>query len=116
MASRGRLRAENGQASVEFAGVLPLAVVLALVLWQAVVAGQALWLGGAAARSAARAHAIGGDELRAARGALPSRFERGLQVRSRDNGEVEVAVRVPWVAGRGSVATVRASAAMEPQR
>ncbi len=35
---------ERGQASVEFVGVLPLLVVLCGVLWQAAVAGQAVWL------------------------------------------------------------------------
>ena len=35
--------------------MLPVPLVLAALLWQAVVAGQALWLSAAAARAAARA-------------------------------------------------------------
>lgn len=40
--------AESGQASVELVALLPLVVVLAALLWQAVVAGQAVWLAASA--------------------------------------------------------------------
>ena len=53
-------RGQTGQASVETVALLPLVVVVGALLWQAVVAGQALWLSGAAARAAARAAAVGG--------------------------------------------------------
>ena len=46
---------ESGQATVELVALLPLLAAVGLALWQAVVAGQAMWLAGAAARSAARA-------------------------------------------------------------
>ena len=50
--------------------LLPLVALLAMVLWQAAVAGQAVWLAGSAARAAARAHAVGGQPLNAARDVL----------------------------------------------
>jgi hypothetical protein len=97
---------EDGQASVELAALLPLVVLVGALLWQAVVAGQALWLSGAAARAAARAAAVGGDAQAAARGALPPRLEDG----------VRVAVRVPSVLTSGSLATVESRAAFPRQR
>ncbi len=97
--------------------LLPLVVLLGALLWQAVVAGQALWLSGAAARAAARATAIGGDAEAAARGALPPRLERGLRVRPADGGGgVRVAVRIPSVLTTGSIATIESRAAFPEQR
>jgi pilus assembly protein CpaE len=97
--------------------LLPLVVLVGALLWQAVVAGQALWLSGAAARAAARAAAIGGDAEAAARGALPPRLERGLRVRpSAGGGGVRVAVRIPSVLTTGSIATIESRAAFPEQR
>jgi hypothetical protein len=106
---------EDGQASVELAALLPLVVLVGALLWQAVVAGQALWLSGAAARAAARAAAVGGDAEAAARGALPPRLEDGLRIRSAGDG-IRVAVRVPSVLTSGSLATVQSRAAFPRQR
>jgi pilus assembly protein CpaE len=89
------LRHEGGQASVELLGVLPFLLLAALVAWQLVLAGQALWLSSHAARVAARAHAVGRDPASAARSALPSSLERGLRVRPRREGGVRVELRVP---------------------
>ena len=108
-------RREVGQASVETVALLPLVVLVGVLLWQAVVAGQALWLSGAAARSAARAAAVGADAEAAARGALPPRLEAGLRVRAAGAG-VRVAVRVPSVLSDGSIFTVRSRAAFPDQR
>jgi hypothetical protein len=105
----------EGQASVEMVALLPLVVLVGALLWQAVVAGQALWLAGAAARAAARATAVGGDAEGAARGALPPRLEHGLRVRPADDG-VRVAVRIPSVLTAGSIATVESRAAFPEQR
>ena len=111
-------RGEDGQASVELAALLPLVVLVGAVLWQAVVAGQALWLSGAAARAAARAAAVGGDEQAAARAALPPRLQEGLRVRDGGVGGagVRVAVRIPAVLTSGSIATVESRAAFPEQR
>jgi hypothetical protein len=98
------------------AALLPLVVLVGALLWQAVVAGQAVWLSGAAARAAARAAAVGGDAEAAARGALPPRLERGLRVRPAGDGGVRVAVRIPAVLTNGSIATVESRAGFPEQR
>ena len=110
-------RAERGQASVEMAALLPLVVLVAALLWQAVVAGQALWLSGAAARAAARAAAVGGDTEAAARGALPPRLEQSLRVRTTADGRgVRVSLRIPSVLTSGTLTTVESRAAFPKQR
>jgi hypothetical protein len=106
---------EVGQASVETAALLPLVMVVGALLWQAVVAGQALWLCGAAARAAARAAAVGADAEAAAKGALPPRLEAGVHVGAVGDG-VSVAVGVPSVLGGGSIFNVRTRAAFPDQR
>ena len=107
---------ERGQATVEFVAVLPLLAVLGFAVWQAAIAGQAIWLAGAAARAAARAEAIGADPEPAARGALPPRLEDGLGVRSGDDdGGVTVTLRIPAVVGGGSLGTTTARARFAPQ-
>jgi pilus assembly protein CpaE len=90
---------ERGQASVELLGVLPAALLLALVGWQLVLAGHALWLAGNAARVGARAKAVGFDPAAAARSSLPSYLRRELRVTERGD-EVRVGVHPPWVIGR----------------
>jgi len=109
------IRGQDGQASVELVGVLPLLVLFAFALWQAAVAGQAMWLAGAAARAAARAHALGADPAPAARAALPPRLEDGLRVHAGDDGAVRVTVRIPSVVAGGAVATTSARARFVPQ-
>jgi hypothetical protein len=109
-------RAEHGQASVELVALLPLVAVLAGLLWQGVVAGQAVWLAGSAARAAARARAVGTDEHAAARRVLPARLERDLVVRrDRSGGGVRVAIAVPAIVGSGRLATVSARARLQDQ-
>lgn len=108
-------RAERGQASVELVALLPLMAALAGLLWQGVVAAQAVWLAGSAARAAARASAVGADERAAARRVLPARLERGLRVRRVPTGGVRVAIAVPAIVGSGRVATVSARARLQDQ-
>jgi TadE-like protein len=110
-----RTTGEHGQATVEFVGVLPLIAVLAFAAWQAAVAGQAMWLAGAAARAAARAEALGRDPEPAARSALPPRLAEGLRVRVRSGGGVTVSVRIPAVLGDGSLGRTAAAARFVPQ-
>jgi hypothetical protein len=102
-------RSERGQASVELVGALPLVLLAAAVAWQLVLAGQALWLCAQAARVAARAEAVGRDPSAAARSALPKRLERGLVVRHRRGGGVEVRLRVPLVLGHAVGVSASAS-------
>jgi hypothetical protein len=110
-----RLRAAPGQASVELLAILPLAALALAVVWQAVLAGQALWSSAGAARAAARAQAIGADPLRAARGAVPGSLRAGLRVERRDDG-VRVGIRVPLVLTSSRLTTVGARAQLPPQR
>jgi hypothetical protein len=105
-----RQHRERGQATVELVALLPVLAVVGMLLWQAIVAGQAMWLSGAAARAAARAVAVGAEPLPAARRALPRSLEHGLVVREPATGGVRVAVRVPWVLGGGRLTTIRAGA------
>jgi pilus assembly protein CpaE len=111
-----RARAQEGQATVEFMGLLPVLALVALLGWQAVVAGQATWLAGTAAREAARARALGQDPAAAARRALPPGLRRGLRVTRDGDDGVRVRVAVPVVAGVGvRLGSVGARARMEPQ-
>lgn len=116
MATSGRSSGERGQAAVELVALLPLMAVLAGLLWQAVVAGQAVWLAGSAARAAARASALGADAPAAARRILPGRLERGLVVRRVASGRgVRVAIAIPAVVGSGRLTTVSARARLQDQ-
>ena len=108
-------RAEAGQASVETVALLPLVALCGALLWQAAVAGQALWLSAAAARAAARAAAVGADAEAAASGALPPRLEAGLRVRAARRRRPRRRSRVPSVLSGGSIFTVRSRAAF-PER
>ena len=109
-------RGEIGQASVELVAVLPLVVVLGLLAWQSVVAGQAVWVSGGAARAAARAAAVGGDAVDAARAAVPPRLRHGLAVsRPGSDGTVEVTLPIPAVVSRAHLGTVSARARFVPQ-
>jgi hypothetical protein len=110
------LRDVRGQASVELVAVLPLVAVIALALWQVVVAGQAAWLAGAAARAAARAAAVGADPQRAGRRALPGSLASGLRVTAGRDGSVTVRMAVPLVVGHGSLTSFREQARFAPQR
>ncbi|HEU4702867.1 MAG TPA: hypothetical protein VFS37_10325 [Conexibacter sp.] len=107
---------EHGQAAVELVALLPLLGLLAALLWQALLAGETVWLSGGAARAAARAAAVGSDPLAAARAVLPGRLERGLVVRREPDGAIALVLRVPSALGSGTIAPVTAHARFEAQR
>jgi hypothetical protein len=107
---------QHGQAAVELVAVLPVLVALLFGLWQVALLGHASWSAAAAARAAARAHALGLDARAAARAHLPPRLERGLRVRSSADGEVKVTLRVPSLVGTGRLGRVSARAAFAVQR
>jgi len=88
------------------AGILPLVALLSLLCWQAVVAGQAVWLSGSAARAAARASALDQDSTAAARGVLPRALARGVSVDDAGGGDVRVHLRIPAVVGGIDLATI----------
>lgn len=101
---------EEGQATVELVAVLPVLGMVALLAWQAVVAGQTWWVAGVAARDGARAVALGGDPVAAARRVVP-----GARV-ARDGGDgVRVRLVVPRVIAGLSFGSVTVRARMEPQ-
>lgn len=114
--ARDRWRCDAGQAAVELVALLPLLVALFALAWQLVLAGHAVWATHAAARAAARAHAIGLDARAAARARLPGALQSELRVGSEDNGTVRVAVRIPVVLGLFRLGDTSARAHFEPQR
>jgi hypothetical protein len=108
-----RTETERGQASIELLGALPAVLLAALAAWQLALAGHTTWLAGNAARVAARAEAVGRDPQSAARSALPAHLRRGLIVRDRDDGRVDVRVRMPVVIeGAASPLRIGAAAAL----
>jgi len=110
------LISSRGQASVEFIAAVPVVLFLGLGLWQAALAGHALWLCANAARVAARADVVERDPLKAARSALPRTLEHGLKVQRRGEG-VRVSLRVPLVLRRGrSPLSVAATASLRGAR
>jgi hypothetical protein len=93
-------RAQSGQASVELVAMVPFVLLIGAVGWQLALAGHTAWLTASAARTAARADAVGRDVSAAARSALPRSMEGGLEVRRLDQGGVRVSVRVPLLLRR----------------
>jgi hypothetical protein len=110
------LRSDDGQATVELVALLPLVGLVGAIVWQVLLAGAAVWFGGTAARAAARAEAVGADPVRAARAALPARYERGLSVRRDRDGGVAVVISVPGVIGARPLGAVTTRAHFEAQR
>jgi hypothetical protein len=110
------IRTDDGQATVELVALLPLVGLLAAFLWQALLAGETVWLSGSAARAAARAVAVGADPADAARAVLPERLERRLRVEREPDGAVTLELHVPAALGDGTLAPVTARARFEAQR
>src|SRR3954451_1514061 len=111
-----RLRAaSSGQASVELVALLPVLAARSLLAWQAVVAGQAIWLSGAAARAAARASALGADPTAAARASLPGSLAGAARASSSTPGSAAVSLSIPSVVGHARLATIHARARFAPQ-
>lgn len=93
-------RGQAGQASVELVATLPVVLLVGAVAWQLVLAGHTAWLTAHAARSAARADAVGQGPAEAARSALPRSLENELEVDRLDRGGVRVSVRLPLLLRR----------------
>src|SRR4051794_15435276 len=89
-----RLRACDGQASVELIGMLPLMLVLGLAGFQLLAAGYSAVLAGHAAEAGALAVAAGAGATRAAPAAVPGWSRADMKV-SVDDGEVSVRMRPP---------------------
>lgn len=108
-------RRADGQAAAELVALLPIAALLLAGAWQLVVAGHAQWAAGSAARAAARAAAVGTDARAAARAELSTGLARGLRVRDRGSGTVEVTLRIPPVLGLPVLGHTKATAHFRPQ-
>ena len=109
-------RRTEGQAAAELVALLPLAALLLAGAWQLAVAGHAAWAADAAARAAARAAAVGGDARAAARRELPGTLGHDARVSDREDGTVEVTVRIPPVLGLPVLGHTTATAHFRPQR
>jgi len=96
--------------------LLPWVAAVLLVAWQFVLVGDARSSAAVAARSAARAVAVGADPAVAARARLPRGLRRGLRVEAAGGGSVSVSVRVPALAGRLRLGRVEASASLGAAR
>jgi hypothetical protein len=110
-------RGDRGQATVELAALLPLIAVGLLACWQLVLVAHTAWSAHAAARAAARAHAVGADELRAARASLPSDLDRRVRIGDPDDDDrLPVHIRIPSVLPGVRLGALTASAGFAPQR
>ena len=116
MTMRRTRTGQAGQAAVELVAILPVLAALLFGLWQAALWGHASWSAAAAARAAARAHALGQNPRAAARSHLPPRLERGLRIRTSADGRVAVSVRVPAPVGAEWMGRVSARSAFAVQR
>ncbi|MFZ0039831.1 MAG: AAA family ATPase, partial [Solirubrobacteraceae bacterium] len=94
---RARFAGESGQATVEFTGVLPLAIIVLLAIWQIVLVGTSFVFAGHAARVGARALAVGSPVVAAAEKDLPAAWQHGATVSKGPdvNGSQTVSVSVP---------------------
>src|SRR4051794_39767677 len=110
-------RSDRGQATVELAALLPLIAVGLLACWQLILVGHAAWGAHAAARAAARAHAVGSDELRAARASPPADLDGRVRVGTPDaDDRLAVHVAVPSVLPGMRLGALTARAGFAPQR
>jgi hypothetical protein len=106
---------DDGQASVELVALVPALVAIALLAWQLLLAGETWWLASTAARSAARAEALGADPRSAALSSLPSNLRAGSRLERRDAG-VRLRVPIPAALPGLHLGSVTAAASMEPQQ
>jgi hypothetical protein len=88
------LRDERGQASVELVGMLWLLFLIALVVWQLLLAAWTAEQAQNAARTGSRVLGRGGNADVAARMAVSSGLRRGMSVHV-EGERVQVVVRIP---------------------
>ena len=103
---------ERGTASVELVAVVPFLLLAVVAAAQIALAGQALWSASVAARAGARAAAVGGDAVAAARSALPPSMRAEAKVE--DEEGVSVRVEVPRLIPSLPSVRVGASSDLEP--
>lgn len=105
---------DEGSASVELVAAAPFLLLAVLAAAQVVLAGQALWSAGVAARAGARAALVGGSATAAARRALPPSLRAGARVEVAAG--VAVRVPVPRLLPALPRVLVGASASLEDER
>jgi pilus assembly protein CpaE len=103
--SRGllaRLSGERGQTTVEFAGILPLLLIVVMLLWQIGLVGYTFMLAGHAAREGARELAIDTTDTvkdrpyaDTALEDLPTAWKKGARVDRANHQTVRVKLEVP---------------------
>jgi pilus assembly protein CpaE len=94
---RGREARDGGAITLETVGALPAVLLVAVLVWQAVLYGVAFTWSGQATAAAARAAAVHGDASAAARDAVPAGVARGLSVQAGEDS-VRVSLKVPLIA------------------
>jgi pilus assembly protein CpaE len=88
---------DSGAVTLETVGVLPAVLIVAVLVWQAVLYGVAFTWSGHASSAAARAVAVDGDAAAAARAAVPAGVAEDLSVAAGEDS-VRVSVKVPLIA------------------
>jgi pilus assembly protein CpaE len=98
----GRLTGERGQASVDFAALLPLFATLLLVLWQVGLMGYTYVLAGHAAREGARKLAVDPTDgprewpyREVAKDTIPGGWKKDAKIDKTDAVTVKVSLNVP---------------------
>jgi hypothetical protein len=92
---RPALAREDGQASVEFLGALPLLILAALLVWQLMLFGSVMTSAQNAARTGSRAASLHSDGTKAAYNSLRPAFRDHADVTTSPDGSVSVKVKVP---------------------
>ena len=100
----------SGQATIELLAAVPLLLLVAACIWQAALAARSASFAATAARSGARALAVGTDPRAAAVAGLPSDLVVGVRLKPLDAGRVRVWLRVPAAIGGFEVGSVSSSA------
>ena len=88
------MRREEGQASIEFLGMVWWLMLVVLLIWQVSLAAWAHTETSNAARTASRVAGRGGDPAKAARDAVPKPLRRGMKVTVAGE-KATVRVRIP---------------------
>ncbi len=97
---------------MELVAVVPFLLLAVVAAAQIALAGQALWSASVAARAGARAAAVGGDAVAAARSALPLSMREEAKVEDEDG--VSVRVEVSRLVPSLPSVRVAASSELEP--
>lgn len=92
------MRSDRGSAAVELAGMLPLMLLAAVLVWQALLITSTTNAAEHAARNASRAAAMGEAAQPAALAAVPTWLRDDARVQRRGPTAVTVEITVPLVA------------------